>query len=485
MMKTMTLRPVVAAALAAVWLSACNLAPKYEQPALAVPDSIAAGAARSIEASESALDTAKALNWVANPQLRQVVALALSHNRDLRVAGANMEKARAQYGITRADLLPSVTAQAQGTRSRNSADLSNGQSTVSEQFTAQLGFASYEIDFWGRIRNLSEAGLQAFLQSEANQRNVQIGLIAEVSNAWLNLAADLACLALAKSSLESREKAYELTRRMDELGATSGLVLAQNLSTVETARGDVAAYTSQVQRSRNSLELLVGGSVPAELRPEAQTLMVDTSSNLGLLPVPENLPSSVLLQRPDVQAAEHNLRAMNANIGAARAALFPSISLTGSVGSGSRELDQLFGSGTGTWSFMPQIKLPIVDGGRLRAGVEVAKANERIALAQYEKAVQTAFKEVADALADRAQWGARLGAQYGMVQATQKAFELSEARFQAGVDDYLTVLDAQRSLYAAQQNLIALRLAEQINRVTLWKTLGGQETVAVVSNSNS
>lgn len=485
MMKTMTLRPVVAAALAAVWLSACNLAPKYEQPALAVPNSIAAGAARSIEASESALDTAKALNWVANPQLRQVVALALSHNRDLRVAVANMEKARAQYGITRADLLPSVTAQAQGTRSRNSADLSNGQSTVSEQFTAQLGFASYEIDFWGRIRNLSEAGLQAFLQSEANQRNVQIGLIAEVSNAWLNLAADLARLALAKSTLESREKAYELTRRMYELGATSGLVLAQNLSTVETARGDVAAYTSQVQRSRNALELLVGGSVPAELLPEAQTLMVDTSSNLGLLSVPENLPSSVLLQRPDVQAAEHNLRAMNANIGAARAALFPSISLTGSVGSGSRELDQLFGSGTGTWSFMPQIKLPIFDGGRLRAGVEVAKANERIALAQYEKAVQTAFKEVADALADRAQWGARLGAQYGMVQATQKAFELSEARFQAGVDDYLTVLDAQRSLYAAQQNLIALRLAEQINRVTLWKTLGGQETVAVVSNSNS
>ena len=356
---------------------------------------------------------------------------------------------------------------------------------MSEQFTAQLGFASYEIDFWGRIRNLSEAGLQAFLQSEANQRNVQIGLIAEVSNAWLNLAADLARLALAKSTLESREKAYELTRRMYELGATSGLVLAQNLSTVETARGDVAAYTSQVQRSRNALELLVGGSVPAELLPETQTLMVDTSSNLGLLPVPENLSSSVLLQRPDVQAAEHNLRAMNANIGAARAALFPSISLTGSVGSGSRELDQLFGSGTGTWSFMPQIKLPIFDGGRLRAGVEVAKANERIALAQYEKAVQTAFKEVADALADRAQWGARLGAQYGMVQATQKAFELSEARFQAGVDDYLTVLDAQRSLYAAQQNLIALRLAEQINRVTLWKTLGGQETVAVVSNSNS
>ncbi|MEZ2739050.1 efflux transporter outer membrane subunit [Comamonas jiangduensis] len=482
--QTLTMRPVVAAAVAAALLSACNLAPTYQQPAGMVPDTVAAQAGAPVQASEAALSYAQAQAWIQSLQLREVVALALSHNRDLRVALDNMEKARAQYGITRADLLPSITAQGQGTRSRTSAELSPaGQSSVNEQYTAQLGFTSYEIDFWGRVRNLSEAGLQAFLQSEGNQRNVQIGLVADVSNAWLTLAADMARLQLAQDTLASREKAYALTKRMFEIGSTSGLVLAQNLSTVETARVDVAAYTSQVARDRNALHLLVGGAVPAELLPSVQTLAVNDANNLALLPVPQALPSSVLLQRPDVQAAEHNLRAMNANIGAARAALFPSITLTGSVGSGSRELDTLFGGGTGTWSFMPQIKLPIFEGGRLRAGVQVAEANQRIALSQYEKAVQTAFKEVADALADRAQWGERLGAQTGMVLATQKAFDLSEARFQAGVDNYLTVLDAQRSLYAAQQTLISLRLSEQINRVTLWKALGGQEALALVSGA--
>ena len=476
-MKTyLTLRPVVAAAMAAVALSACNLAPKFVQPALSVPDAVSAQAGTPAVANAPALSYAQAQAWIQSSQLREVVALALTHNRDLRIAVENIEKARAQYGITRADLLPSITAQGQGTRSRTSADLnSSGQSSISEQFTAQLGFTSYEIDFWGRVRNLSEAGLQAFLQSEENQRNVQIGLVADVSNAWLSLAGDMARLQLAKDTLASREKAYALTKRMFEIGSTSGLVLAQNLSTVETARADVAAFTSQVARDRNALQLLVGGVVAADLLPTAQTLAVSDANNLALLPVPEQLPSSVLLKRPDVQAAEHNLRAMNANIGAARAAMFPTISLTGSVGSGSRELDALFGSGNGTWSFMPQIRLPIFDGGRLRAGVDVANANQRIAVAQYEKTVQTAFKEVADALADRAQWGERLGAQTGMVLATQKAFDLSEARFQAGVDNYLTVLDAQRSLYAAQQTLITLRLAEQTNRTTLWKVLGGQE----------
>lgn len=478
------LRPVALAAVAAAALTACNLAPTYQQPAGMVPGTVAAQAGTPVQASDAALSYAQAQAWIHSPQLREVVALALSHNHDLRVALDNMEKARAQYGITRADLLPGITAQGQGTRSRTSADLSAaGQSTVNEQFTAQLGFTSYEIDFWGRVRNLSEAGLQAFLQSESNQRNVQIGLVADVSNAWLTLAADMARLQLAQDTLASREKAYALTKRMFEMGSTSGLVLAQNLSTVETARVDVAAYTSQVARDRNALHLLVGGAVPAELLPSVQTLAVNDANNLALLPVPQALPSSVLLQRPDVQAAEHNLRAMNANIGAARAALFPSITLTGSVGSGSRELDALFGGGTSTWSFMPQIKLPIFDGGRLRAGVQVAQANQRIALSQYEKAVQTAFKEVADALADRAQWGQRLGAQTSMVQATQKAFDLSQARFQAGVDNYLTVLDAQRSLYAAQQTLISLRLSEQINRVTLWKALGGQEALAAVPSA--
>lgn len=478
MMKNPTMRPVVAAALAALALSACNLAPKYTQPALTVPLTLAAQTEMPVLASPTALAQAQDQSWIRNAQLREVVALALSHNRDLRVALENMEKARAQYGITRADALPSIAAQGQGTRSRSSADLSNsGQSTVSEQYTVQLGFTSYELDFWGRVRNLNEAGWQAFLQSEDNQRNVYIGLIADVSNAWLTLAADLTRLQLAQDTLASREKAYALTQRMLELGASSGLVLAQNRSTVETARADVAAYTAQVARDRNALQLLVGGTISDALLPNAQTLAGADAQNLALVPVAQDMPSSVLLQRPDVQAVEHNLRAMHANMGAARAALFPTISLTGSVGSGSKELDALFSGSNGTWSFMPQIRLPIFDGGRLRAGVDVANANQRIALAQYEKAVQTAFREVADALADRAQWSERLGAQTAMVQATQQAFDLSEARFKAGVDNYLTVLDAQRSLYSAQQSLITLRLAEQVNRVTLWKALGGQEPV--------
>ena len=474
MMKTST---VAAAAALTALLAGCNLAPRYQAPEGAVPDTVSA-TGTPVVASDVALQQAQALQWLQSAQLRDVVALALTHNRDLRVAIENTEKARAQYGITRADLLPSVTAQAQGNRARMAADLSSsGVSTTTTQYTAQLGFASYELDLWGRIRNLNAAGLQQFLQSQDNQRNVQLGLVADVANAWLTLAADQARLQLAQDTLASREKAFALTQRMHQIGSTSGLVLAQNQTTVDTARGDVASYTAQVERDRNALQLLVGGAVPQNLLPTAQTLAGGADS-AALLPVPAPLPSSVLLQRPDIQAAEHNLRAMNANIGAARAALFPTISLTASVGTGSRELDALFGSGNGTWSFIPLVKLPIFDGGRNRANIAVAESNQRIAVSQYEKAVQTAFKETADVLADRAQWGQRLGAQSSMVANTQKAFDLSEARFKAGVDNYLTVLDAQRSLYTAQQTLIGLRLSEQLNRVTLWKVLGGEQPAA-------
>lgn len=464
----------VAAACAAALLAGCNLAPAYKTPDLPVPETVSANAA-PVQASEAALQQAQALQWLQSSQLRDVVALALSNNRDLRVAVESIEKARAQYGITRADLLPGITAQAQGNRTRSAADLTTtGRSTINEQYTAQLGFASYELDLWGRVLNLSEASLQQFLLSQENQRNVQISLVADVSNAWLTLAADQARLQLAKDTLESRIKAFELTRKMHELGSTSGLVLAQNQTTVDTARGDVASYTSQMDRDRNALQLLVGGPVPAPLLPTAQTLMngADTAA-LKAVPVP--LPSTVLLKRPDVQAAERNLQAMNASIGAARAAMFPSITLTGSIGTGSSDLDRLFGNSNGTWSFIPLVRLPIFDAGRNRANVQVAESNQRIALSQYEKSVQTAFREVADVLADRAQWGERLSAQTSMVANTQKAFDLSNARFKAGVDNYLSVLDAQRSLYIAQQTLIGLRLSEQLNRVTLWKALGGEE----------
>ena len=459
---------------ASLTLAGCmNLAPAHHTPMAPVPETVSADApADPAVASTESLVQAQALTWVQAPALQQVLALALSHNRDLKIAWINIEKARAQYGVQRADLLPTIAASGQASRSRTSADLTAaGRSVTSSQFSAQLGFTSYELDLWGRVRNLNEAALQQFLQTSINQRSVEITLLADVANAWLTLAADQARLQLAQDTLTSRHKGFELTQRMHALGATSGLVLAQNQTTVDSARADVASFASQVERDRNALQLLVGGPLPVELLPPPLTTSMPASAALLELPTP--LPSNRLLARPDIQAAEHALRATTANIGAARAALFPSISLTASAGSASRELSGLFDSGSGIWSFAPQIRLPIFDAGRNQANVRVAEANQQLALAQYEKTVQTAFREVADALAERTHWNERLDAQSSLVTATQKALMLSQARFKSGADNYLAVLDAQRSLYAAQQTHITLRLAEQVNRITLYKVLGG------------
>ena len=465
--------PVATLLVASLALTGCmNLAPPHTTPDLPVPSTLSAEPDNAAQATDDSRAQAAVLTWVQAPALREGLALALANNRDLRVALANIERARAQYGVQRADQLPTVAASTQASRARTAQDLTAaGRSQTSSQFTAQLGFASYELDLWGRVRNLSESALQQFLQVESNQRNVQITLMADVANAWLTLSADQARLQLAQDTLAARRKAFAITQRIYELGATSGLVLAQNQTTVDTARGDVAAFASQVDRGRNALQLLVGGPLPATLWP--QPLSSTAADAVALAVLPSRLPSSQLLERPDIQAAERALQAANANIGAARAALFPTISLTASAGTASNELAGLFGSGNSTWNFLPLVRLPIFDGGRGRAAVDVAQANRKIALAQYEKTVQTAFRETADALADRARWAERLEAEASLLAATQKAFDLSEARFKAGVDNYLSVLDAQRSLYAAQQTQISLLLAEQVNRVTLVKVLGG------------
>ena len=474
-MKHTALNPLTAltALAASLALAGCmNLAPAYHTPAAPVPGAVGFdAAAEPAQASAPALEQAAALAWVQAPALQQVLALALSHNRDLRIAWANIEKARAQYGVQQADQRPTIAASGQASRSRSNSNSAANAAITSNQFNAQIGFTSYELDLWGRVRNLSEAALQQFLQTTLNQRSVEITLLADVANAWLALAADQARLQLAQDTLAARRKGFELTQRMHALGATSGLVLAQNQTTVDSARADVASYASQVAQRRNALQLLVGGALPTELLPPPLDSAMPASATLLALPTP--LPSSLLLARPDILAAEHNLRAATANIGAARAALFPSISLTASAGSASRELSGLFDSGSGVWSFAPQIRLPIFDGGRNRANVRIAEANQQLALAQYEKTVQIAFREVADALAERAHWSERLDAQSSLVAATQQALTLSQARFKAGADDYLSVLDAQRSLYAAQQTRITLRLGEQVNRITLYKVLGG------------
>ncbi len=447
--------------LLALLLGGCvNLAPDYQRPAAPVaaqwPGAAPAGASQAdVEWREFFVDA----------RLRDTVARALANNRDLRVAALNVEYQRAQYRIQRAELFPAVSASAEDTRQRA---LSDGTTAVSSQYSVGLGVSSYELDLFGRLRNLKDAALEDYLALEQTRRSTQISLVAEVASAWMTLAADQQLLKLARDTHASQQKTYELVQRSHGLGGESGLSLAQARSTVESARAEAASYASQVEQDRNALELLVGERLDASLLPG------DTGLDAALLvTVPAGLPSSLLQRRPDVLAAEHTLKAANADIGAARAAFFPSVSLTASGGSASGELSGLFKSGSRAWSFAPSISLPIFDAGSNQAGLDAAKITRDIDVANYEKALQTAFSEVADALSVRSHINERLDAQRELTAATDKSYDLSLALYKQGSDSFLEVLDAQRSLYSAQQTLISLELAEQVNRVTLYKVLGG------------
>jgi len=318
------------------------------------------------------------------------------------------------------------------------------------------------------VKNLSDSALQSFLSTEATRRSTQISLVAETATAWLALAADMQRLKLAQDTLASQQKSFDLTQRAHALGAQSGLALAQARTTVDSARVDVGTYTTQVAQDRNALNLLAGTTVPEALLPGDRSASV-----AALVDVPAGLPSTLLQQRPDVLAAEHLLQASHADIGAARAAFYPSISLTAAAGTASNSLSGLFKAGSGAWSFIPSINLPIFDAGANDANLKFAEAQREIDLASYEKTLQTAFREVADALAARSTLAERIAAQESLTAATERSFQLSNALFRGGSSSYLDVLDAQRSLYSAQQSLIGLRLAEQTNRLTLYKVLGG------------
>lgn len=466
-----SLRSLALSAMASAVLAGCvNLAPEYTAPASPVPQALPSS---GVEAP-TPIDVGWRSFFV-EPRLRGTIELALANNRDLRVAALNIERARAQYGIARAGLFPTVEAGASGSRSRTPGSLStSGQARISSQYSADLGLTSYEIDLFGRVRNLGESALQSYFQTEETRRSTQISLIASVATAWLQLAADEQRLLLARNTLESQRKSFDLVQRSHRLGAQSGLALAQAQSTVDAARADGAAFDSQVEQDRNALALLVGAMPPADLLPAApasDTVAAPTAAQL-LVPPPD-LPSSVLHRRPDVRAAEHALRASNADIGAARAAFFPRIALTASAGTASSTLSGLFAGGSKAWSFAPSISVPIFDGGANRANLRVAEAQQKIQIATYEKAVQTAFREVADALAERRTLAERLDAQRSLLGATSRSFELSQSLFRSGASSYLDVLDAQRAYYAAQQTLIGLQLTEQTNRLTIYKTLGG------------
>ncbi|WLG25071.1 efflux transporter outer membrane subunit [Pseudomonas sp. FP1154] len=443
-----------------------NLAPLYERPEAPVSEQWLPGT--GTPKGEVAAD----IQWqhfFTDSRLARLQSLALTNNRDLRLAALNVEKAQAQYRIQRAESLPSVDASVSGTHSRTPGSLSNsGSVTTSHDYSAQLGLSSYELDVFGRMQNLQDEALEDYLALTETRRSTQISLVAEVATAWLTLAADNERLQLAQETLRSQQATYELTRRSHALGGSSGLSVAQAQTTVESARADVAEYESQTLQDRNALRLLVGSDVPEELLP-GSTL----ESAAALVQVPAELPSSLLQRRPDVLAAEHTLKSANIDIGAARAAFFPSISLTASAGSSSSALSSLFKSGSGAWSFAPSVSLPIFDGGSNRATLDAAKTEREIQVQTYQQTLQSAFKEVADALAVRSTLDRRIEAQQALTDASRKSFELSDALYRGGSQSYLEALDAQRSLYSAQQDLISLRLTEQSNRVTLYKVMGG------------
>jgi outer membrane protein, multidrug efflux system len=458
--------------IAAVLLTGCTMIPKYMRPEPPVPAGWPSGPAYKDASSTQGGPVATDLQWrefFTDERLQTVIGTALQNNRDLRVAALNVERARALYRIQRAELFPTADATGSGFRQKLPADLSGAdppRAITTDVYSVNLGISSWEIDFFGRIRSLSKRALQEYLATEQARRSAQILLISEVANAYLTLAADRENLQLARSTLEAQQASYYLIQRRHEVGLAPELDLRQVQTRVDTARRDVARFTDQVAQDENGLNLLVGSPVPEDL----------LSDGLGVIaPLPDVSPgmsSEVLLRRPDILQAENLLKASNANIGAARAAFFPRIALSTAMGTASGDLSGLFKAHSFVWNYAPQIVMPIFDA-RLWGALKATKVEREIAVAQYERAIQAAFREVADALARKGTLGDQLEAQQSLVDATAETYRLSNLRYEKGSDIYLNVLDAQRSLYAAQQVLIATRLGKLANQVRLYAVLGG------------
>lgn len=452
-------------------LTACSMAPEYTRPEAPVPASWPVGPAYQRESGTPAAKAVAEIPWrefFVDSRLQQVIELTLANNRDLKIATLNVERFRAFYQIERAGLFPQLNASGAGSSQRVPADLSGtGSAEIFRQYSAGLGVSAYELDLFGRVQSLKEQALEEYLATEEAQRAAQISLIAAVAQSYLTLAADREVLDLARQTLESRQSSFALIEKRFNAGITSALDLHQAQTLVDGARVQSVLATRLVAQDENLLTLLVGAPLPAALLP------VHLGAEVTLQELTPGLPSESLLRRPDIIQAEHRLKGANANIGAARAAFFPRIALTGSVGVGSDQLSGLFKSGSDTWSFAPQITVPIFDAGRNRANLKVSKVEREIAVAEYERAILTAFREVADALAEHGTITELLAAQESLTAATAESSRLSLIRYDKGVDSYLSVQDAERNLFVAQQNLIAARLSRLTNLVTLYKVLGG------------
>jgi multidrug efflux system outer membrane protein len=457
---------LIAAALA---LNGCTMIPKYKRPDLPVPASWPESAAA--QETEPGARAATDIGWeeyFSDPHLRKVIELALANNRDLRIAALSIEKAQALYRIQRSELSPGLGVAATGQMYRvpkTAPDL--GSPGVFREYTAQVGVSSWELDLFGRLRSLKATALEQYLATEQARLATQISVVGTVAGGYLMLAADTEHLALARSILDAQQESVALIQRSNELGMASDLDLRQAQSQLDAARAGVANYAGAVAVDRNALEALVGARVADDLLPGGW-------SGVKELPaLSPGLPSDVLFGRPDIVMAEHRLKAANANIGAARATFFPRITLTGGAGSMSEDLSKLLGSGSGTWTFAPQIVSPIFVGGALKANLKAAQVDRDIAVAQYEKAIQQAFAEVGDALTLRRTLVEERSAEEVLVDHLGDVYRLSDARYKSGIDSYLAVLIAQRSLLAAQHSLVSIRLAEEANLVTLYKVLGG------------
>lgn len=461
----MTRNPLTLALLGGLMLGGCTLAPSYEQPASPVPAQL--GETTIDGASELTLPGWSSLYQSA--ELQQLIQSALDNNRDLRLAVLDVAALRAQYQIQRADLYPNLSVDGSGTRQRLPGDLSStGSSTLSDQYGVQVGVTAWELDLFGRVRSLKDASLETYLASEEAQRSTQLALVAQVAQSYLTLVSDRQNLAISRETVAAQENSLALIQRRFESGLGTELDVRQAQIALQGARANQASFERQVSQDYNALAVLVGGPLPAL---ESVNLNSDTLSLVA--PVPEGLSSSLLTQRPDVQQAEHQLRAANASIGAARAAFFPSIQLTGAYGSMSSELSGLFDSGSKAWSFSPSISLPIFSGGRNKANLDLAEVRQDQAVATYEKAIQTAFQEVANALQARDTLARQQQAQQALVTATEQSLTLSQQRYEQGADDYLAVLDAQRTLLSARQQLVTLKLQQLTNETELYRALGG------------
>jgi len=479
------LLPVLCAA--ALSILGCTLEPRYQRPEAAIaPQWPEPPAPQSVEPAATAASDIGWRDFFADATLQKLIELALQHNPDARVAELNIAAARAQYQIQRASLFPAIAANGFGEFEKYPASVatlaSSGGSTggtatgtppasgsnVFRYYDVGLGFTSYEIDLFGKIRSLDRERLQQYLGYVETRRSAQISVVAEVANAYLTLLADNALLKITRDTLDSQQDSLKLVQMSFEGGVATALDFHQAQTTVATAQANLAQYERQVAQDQDALVVLLGVPLPADLLRNGEL-----DSEKLLTDLPAGMPSDVLTRRPDILAAEHNLIAANANIGAARAAFFPSISLTGTFGTASTQLSGLFKGGSTTWTFAPQISVPIFSGGANVAGLHLANAQKDILTTQYEQSIQSAFREVADALAGRSTLDRQLAATQALVDASAESYRLSSMRFSNGVDNYLAVLDSQRLLFSAQQSLVDIKLARLENLVTLYKALGG------------